>query len=89
MQSYLKRHEGRGSHPGRSPDNPFSRGKPRTFKHVATERELLAVKIEKQLMDPRYQRVYVLSKLVKPEESTMILKHKDFFLFFKSAVFKI
>ncbi|XP_041494186.1 transcription termination factor 2 isoform X1 [Microtus oregoni] len=25
LQSYLKRHEGRGSHPGRSPDNPFSR----------------------------------------------------------------
>ncbi|KAL1772449.1 transcription termination factor 2 [Sigmodon hispidus] len=25
FQSYLKRHEGRGSHPGRSPDNPFSR----------------------------------------------------------------
>uniref|UniRef100_A0A8C6RJY4 Transcription termination factor 2 n=1 Tax=Nannospalax galili TaxID=1026970 RepID=A0A8C6RJY4_NANGA len=25
LQSYLKRHESRGSHPGRSPDNPFSR----------------------------------------------------------------
>ncbi|CAH6929076.1 transcription termination factor 2 [Phodopus roborovskii] len=25
LQSYLKRHEGRGSHPGRSPDNPFTR----------------------------------------------------------------
>ncbi|XP_059121946.1 transcription termination factor 2 [Peromyscus eremicus] len=25
LQSYLKRHEGRGSQPGRSPDNPFSR----------------------------------------------------------------
>ncbi|XP_028608856.1 transcription termination factor 2 [Grammomys surdaster] len=25
LQSYLKRQEGRGSHPGRSPDNPFSR----------------------------------------------------------------
>ncbi|ERE91540.1 transcription termination factor 2 [Cricetulus griseus] len=25
LQSYLKRHEGRGSHPGKSPDNPFTR----------------------------------------------------------------
>ncbi|XP_038957991.1 transcription termination factor 2 isoform X1 [Rattus norvegicus] len=25
LQSYLKRQEGRGSHPGRSPENPFSR----------------------------------------------------------------
>ncbi|KAL6054521.1 hypothetical protein STEG23_029848 [Scotinomys teguina] len=25
LQSYLKRHEGKGSQPGRSPDNPFSR----------------------------------------------------------------
>ncbi|XP_055484380.1 transcription termination factor 2 [Psammomys obesus] len=25
LQSYLRRQEGRGSHPGRSPDNPFSR----------------------------------------------------------------
>ncbi|XP_005076574.1 transcription termination factor 2 [Mesocricetus auratus] len=25
LRSYLKRHEGRGSHPGRSPDNPFTR----------------------------------------------------------------
>lgn len=40
-------------------------------------------------MGPRYQRDYMLAKLVKPEESTLKLKHKDFFLFLKSALFKI
>lgn len=61
MQSYLKRHEGRGSHPGRSPDNPFSRGKPRTFKHVATERELLAVKIAETGYGPQVpERLHVI-----------------------------
>ncbi|KAM7318191.1 hypothetical protein ACRRTK_022928 [Alexandromys fortis] len=57
LQSYLKRHEGRGSHPGRSPDNPFSR--------VAQEFESSVPPCSTPADSLRPSTVHVLSQLLR------------------------
>ncbi|XP_075837904.1 transcription termination factor 2 [Microtus pennsylvanicus] len=57
LQSYLKRHEGRGSHPGRSPDNPFSR--------VAQEFESSVPPCSAPADSLRPSTVHVLSQLLR------------------------
>ncbi|KAK7807818.1 hypothetical protein U0070_012052 [Myodes glareolus] len=57
LQSYLKRHEGRGSHPGRSPDNPFSR--------VAQEFGSSVAQCSTPADSQRPSTVHVLSQLLR------------------------